>query len=347
MNIRKNCQLKLIALFLLMLSVTVSAFAEAPSEDVLSRFLTDVQKYNRETRFLTTWSQDDQEKMLQIMGEYGMERREYEWTVPENAISDAFAHFYGDGRGWTYVQRHEWDKARVALGLSPEVYYVLPDEDMLSEQEALALIERKVADAVSRGELPGAETYLNHPEVTITIAHMLLDGEKVWWFQFYQEEDVLPGLTAYVHADGRVYTEYEDQRSISNVYLAWEKEREMKRFAYWSLEDQAAFYQELLALKDRELTLYGYLPAIAEGVLSREHTVPPEGAYPEADAIAAAKAVAQQYIDLSNTIPVIYHCRTEDMGNIYQVGFIAEGDWFYSVLIDSATGGLLGFREGQ
>ncbi len=339
--------LKRAALFLLMLSVTVSSFAEAPAEDALSCFLTDVQACNQETHFLTTWSQGDQAKMLQIMQKYGIERREYEWTVPEDAISDAFAHFYGNGRGWTYVQRHEWDKARVALGLSPEVYYVLPDEDMLSEQEALVLIESNVADAVSHGRIPGAEEYLNDPEVTVTVAHILLDGEKVWWFRFYQAEDILPGLEAYVHGDGRVYTKYDDKLSISHVYLAWEKEREMQRFAYWSLADQAAFYQELLALKDRELSLYGHLPAIAESVLRREHTVPPENAYPQAEAIAAAKEAAQQHVDLQNAVTVIYHYRTEDRGNIYHVGFIEAGNWAYSVLIDADTGEVLDLYEGQ
>lgn len=340
----KACR-RISIVFALLLSFTVLGvslvLAEASTEAVLQEWLAEVRQYNQDTSFLSSWSQEDQNAMRQIMQKYKIIPREDEWSVAEDALSDAFAHFYGDGKRWTYVQKSEWDEARVYLGLTEELYYVIPDANCISEQEAYDAVLTKVLDSVSKGKMPGADLYIHSEDCLATTACILLDNEEVWWLQFYLSSDDLPFLSAYVWTDGRVYAEYVDKLSISYVYSAWQKERGFKKFAYWSLEDKAEFYQVLLSLWEREIELYGSLPTIARTVLSHKHSVPNENSLSEETVITISNRAVEPFIDLQGAVPVVYFY-SDDIGQyVYQVNYLEHNKITFSVILNSSDGSIL------
>lgn len=167
---RKCIYTSVALLFVFTCLVISSAFAESSTEAVLQKWLTDVRRYDMEADFLSTWSAEDQAAMLQIIEKDQISLREDAWTVAEDALSDAFAFFYGNGRRWSYVQKSEWDAARVYLGLSEEQYYVIPDEDFISEQDACDASLHDVLDSVSKGQMPDADTYLQSEACVTSVA---------------------------------------------------------------------------------------------------------------------------------------------------------------------------------
>lgn len=343
---RKCIYISLALLVVCACLIISSAFAESSAEAVLQKWLTDVRQYDLETDFLSTWSTEDQAAMLRIMEKHQISPREDAWTVAEDALSDVFAYFYGSGRCWSYVQKSEWDAARLYLGLTEEQYYIIPDDDFISEQDAYNAILNDVLDSVSKGQMPDADTYLQSEACVTSVACVLLEDEAVWWFQFYLGEDELPFLSAYVWADGKVYAEYEDRSSISDVYSAWQKERDGKKFAYWSLEDKAAFRQVLLLLRERELELYGYLPPIAQTVLGYQHAIPDENVLSEDQAIEIANQEADKLIDLQSAVPFVYFYLDNTGRYVYQVNYLTDRELVFSVLLD-ATNGLVITQSGQ
>lgn len=315
--------------------------AEASAKDVLQEWLAEVRQYDQVTNFLSSWSQEDKNIMRQIMQKYNIIPRENEWVVAEDALSDAFAHFYGDGKRWTYAQKSEWDEARVFLELTEERYYVIPDDGFISEQEAFDAVLAKVLASASNEKMPGADMYIYSEECIVATACILLDNEEVWWFQFYLGSDELPFLSAYVWADARVYAEYVDQLSISYVYSTWQKERDFKKFAYWSLEDKSEFYQVLLSLWEREIELYGELPPIAQTVLRYQHSVPNESLLSEEEAIIVSNRAVETFVDLQGAVPLVYFYLDDADHYVYQVNYLVHNKITFSVILDSNDGSIL------
>lgn len=175
---------------------------------------------------------------------------------------------------------------------------------------------------------------------------VLLDDEAVWWFHFYLGKDELPFLSAYVWADGKVYAEYRDRSSISEVYSAWQKERDGKKFAYWSLEKKAAFRRVLLSLRERELVLYGYLPPIAQTVLDYQHAIPDENVLSEDQAVEIANQEADKLIDLQLAVPFVYFYLDDTGRYVYQVNYLIDRELAFSVDLD-VNNGLVITPSGQ
>lgn len=320
------------------------SFAESDElPQMLCEWIDAVYRHDQKTGFLHRWSAEDQQYMLHLMTEYEIVPQNTTWIAPENALSEAFIHVYGTGRQWTYVQRHMWDEARVYLGLSDEVYYILPGNEALSEQEAYEAVVNKVSAAVKNGRYPDAETYIASDECSVTTSYMLLDNEECWWFQFYLEGDQLAFLSAYVWNDGQISIEYEDRLAINNVYSDWQQERGWVKYGYWSLQDKYDFYQVMRTLWEREIAYYGVLPPIAITVLEHEHAIPSDDECAENVAISAADEVAAQHIEIQEAQHAVYFYKGNNGECYYQVDYIVQRERVASVKVDPVSGKVISY----
>lgn len=323
-----------------MFSAILSVAAEEPMEVVLQKWLAEVFQYNQETGFLSAWSQQDQKTMLEIMQKYNIIPHDNEWTIAEEALSAAFAWAYGNGRQWTYEQVHEWDKARVYLGLSNQLYYILPSEQTYSQEEALQLALEKISKTDYADEI-GVSNLISTKGYDLVTRYIQYDDGAAWWFQFYLSDDALPFISANVWNNGVVTVDYTDKYSIDYVYTSWRAARDTLKFTYWSLEDKAAFYNVVLTLWERELSIYGSLPAIAQIVLEHEHAVPSAGMITENEARFIADQYAQTLITTAETTQVVFHYALSEDLCAYEIWYIDAGEIVLRILINAFTGNII------
>lgn len=256
-------------------------------------------------------------------------------------IDARFIALYGDKRDWTLEEWHAWDLSRVAAGVGDRVYYVLPDENDLSLEKALAIAEKEVCDA-KWGEIKhydASSVDLASYDVSCCFIEYD-DGERMYLIRYYGDAYTQPIFDVTVYQSGVGTVDFYDADSMENIYLRAIGERGEK-FAYWTIADKRAFYETLLQSFEREMTVYGGLPPFAKAILSHEQSLPLEGEIGETEALAAARNAARD-IDWSGGVrEAVYLYRDAGGDAVYEITFVRGVTPLKTVRVRASDGAVL------
>ena len=182
------------------------------------------------------------------------------------------------------------------------------------------------------------------------------DGTTTWDVRFLSPEyDVLfAEVTGSVFANPRTASlVWNDPDMYIHKYLIWRRkyrEYGVIGFRAWPLDVQAAFYQELLRVKDYHIAKYGPLEDMFEWkgylqIISRVHDVPCKGEVQLEGALNLAreyliqKGITQDV--LQNLVEYTSFYRDDSAKPEYEIWYFeskADENPLYSVIIDAVTG---------
>ena len=179
------------------------------------------------------------------------------------------------------------------------------------------------------------------------------DGTTTWDVRFLSPEYDVP----FAEVTGSVF---ENPRTASLVWndpdmyihksQIWRKTYGLDGFRAWPLDVQAAFYQELLRVKDYHIAKYGPLEDMFEWkgylqIISRVHDVPRKGEVQLEGALNLAreyliqKGITQDV--LQNLVEYTSFYRDDSAKPEYEIRYFeskADENPLYSVIIDAVTG---------
>ena len=214
----------------------------------------------------------------------------------------------------------------------------------LTAAEAEAQARRQLAEGAARGVYQ--VDFVDDAPDGMT-AHCVLraydEDEYIWSVQLGRADD-LPiydiGIAAKGPDRGAVqYMNYHDRHSMQALVDRYRVSHGLAQAIFWPLEDQRAFWQELLALCPREQRVYGEIPLWAQTVLQTTPDVPsaeelsPQEAIEQARVYAGADAAA---------LTGLHFYRQADGSAWYEVYFCKGTEAWYTVKatlrIDASTG---------
>ena len=182
------------------------------------------------------------------------------------------------------------------------------------------------------------------------------DGTTTWDVRFLSPEYDVPfaEVTGSVFATPRTASlVWNDPDMYIHKYLIWRRkyrEYGVIGFRAWPLDVQAAFYQELLRVKDYHIAKYGPLEDMFEWkgylqIISRVHDVPRKGEVQ----LEGALNLAREYLlqngitqdELQNLVEYASFYRDDPAKPEYEIRYFeskADENPLYSVIIDAVTG---------
>lgn len=182
------------------------------------------------------------------------------------------------------------------------------------------------------------------------------DGTTTWDVRFLSPEYDVPfaEVTGSVFAPPRTASlVWNDPDMYIHKYLIWRRkyrEYGVIGFRAWPLDVQAAFYQELLRVKDYHIAKYGPLEDMFEWkgylqIISRVHDVPRKGEVQ----LEGALNLAREYLlqngitqdELQNLVEYASFYRDDPAKPEYEIRYFeskADENPLYSVIIDAVTG---------
>ena len=182
------------------------------------------------------------------------------------------------------------------------------------------------------------------------------DGSTTWDVRFLSPEYDVP----FAEVEGSVFANprtaslvWNDPDMYIHKYLIWRRkyrEYGVIGFREWPLDVQAAFYQELLRVKDYHIAKYGPLEDMFEWkgylqIISRVHDVPRKGEVQ----LEGALNLAREYLiqngvtqdELQNLVEYASFYRYDPAKPEYEIRYFeskADENPLYSVIIDAVTG---------
>lgn len=323
----------------LMVIVSVHAVSESPT-DRIDAWAQSVQQCQEQTGFLTRWDDDDQEQFKQMIeDEWNFDTSEETWQFAEDGLTFVFTNIYGDEYDWLPEQYNAWDMIRVQWGLTNEVFYILPNPEQLTKAQAIEEAKRAIMDPPTAELKHYHIDTINFSDYRIWAAFCQYDEGTFWRVYFYEEGQLLPTFEVWEWLAGYTNVNYKDFNTISMIYQDWMIERDHKRFTYWSLEDQAAFYYDVVLPRwQQELNEYGRLPEVATYALAHQRSIPTEDEISEEDAIRIALSVLPEVYKADEGFTKLFFYRDDGVTGIYDVNYLLGDTVLYAILVDAKTG---------
>lgn len=258
---------------------------------------------------------------------------------------------YGDEWNfWTLKQRYQWDIIQQRLGLDNDITCALPDENSLTEKEAIELARQIIIDNVGMPQYAIARYGLEDFETCTRVGLSYFDysnlegtDEKYWEIKFYRDVSSLIRWPGYINlADWdeifSVYILIKGEQQITGIAnyndpfamnAYWSEARRAHNdlpLAMWSLEDKQLLYQTLMSLYEREMARQGHLPETDYiQILAHKQSVPQNDELTENEAVQMAKAqlIAQGVspVKLDAAQIGVYLWRDEEQESIYHIEF--------------------------
>ena len=221
---------------------------------------------------------------------------------------------------------------------------------LLSEEEAIQIAKEKYPKSAQKMGWPLLDLDAYDTECR---KMKNPDGTTTWDVCFLSPEYDVP----FAEVTGSVF---EKSRTASLVWSdpdmyihksqIWSRKHGLQGFKSWPLDVQAAFYQELLRVKDDHIAKYGPLEDMFEWkgylqIISRVHDVPRKGEVQLEGALNLAreyliqKGIAQDV--LQNLVEYTSFYRDDSAKPEYEIRYFeskADENPLYSVIIDAVTG---------
>ena len=221
---------------------------------------------------------------------------------------------------------------------------------LMSEEEAIQIAKEKYPKSAQKMGWPLLDLDAYDTECS---QMKNSDGTTTWAVCFLSPEyDV-----SFAEVEGSVF---ENPRTASLVWndpdmyihksQIWSRKYGLPGFKSWPLDVQAAFYQELLRVKDDHIAKYGPLEDMFEWqgylqIISRVHDVPRKGDMQ----LESALKLAREYLiqngvtqnELQNLVEYAAFYRDDPQQPEYEIRYFeskADEQPLYSVLIDAVTG---------
>lgn len=221
---------------------------------------------------------------------------------------------------------------------------------LLSEEEAIQIAKEKYPKSAQKMGWP----LLDLDAYDTRCSQMKNpDGTTTWGVDFLSPEYDVP----FVEVEASVF---ENPRTASLVWndpdmyihksQIWRKKYGHDGFRAWPLDVQAAFYQELLRVKDYHIAKYGPLEDMFEWkgylqIISRVHDIPRKGEVPQEGALNLAREYLIQngtaQDELQNLVEYASFYRDDPEQAEYEIRYFkskADEKPLYSVIIDAVTG---------
>lgn len=348
----KNRKGGFLALLVCLLLLLLPAHA-APEQD-LDALVADAIEQHRQTNFLRRWNSSDQKNFEAMANAHGFSIGEDAMDSGFNAITACFRQAYGeDTRFWSVEQKHQYNQFEYECGFTETMLHLLPAEDEISLEDALAAAMTAVqanADGtrwhgydeadIQRCQWSSAmyladEEHGPHWEIDL---YQINDAASLW----YPENDG-DNLIATFHVilwnSGRdTQVIFDDLYTMRIVYQT-ARLNHGEAFQFWSLDDKAQMYRLLLSLYDREMQRQKGIPeGIITEILSHVQSVPTDQEMQPEEAVALAKKKAEEAglsaAEIEDCTIAMYFWRDDGMKPVYQVEFVGgEGKPQYSLSI--------------
>ncbi len=336
---------RVVCLVMAMILTYSIAYSDTSTKDI-EGFFTDLNKLTSQIS-IETWGENEQSVFLQLSQKHGLiaekdELNEYQWSSPISAFFAICEAAYGPNRYWTLEQSHRYSVAAFESGLENQVSYLLPPEDGLSEEEAVAMAREGIIEQYSAGLLPCDISMLD--ECTAKAMYVRHDPSPLWTISFYHDDyPRVPVFSAEIFNETYVQVSCDDVSSMYNIYAQWRAERNQILFRYWPLEDQQSFYDVLISNYQRELEKYGELPPFAKTILSHRHSLPREDEVQVHEAKQAADqvmyALGNVNIDAHNSLKrSVMFFRDEGEAPVYEVRYYEGDTVVYRMSVNAGTG---------
>lgn len=333
-------------LFFLTLAFTAMIGSHAAADDPMDQirvWAQTVQQAQNQTGFLTRWNEEDQIRFRRMMeDEWGFDTCSETWQFAEDGLTFVFTQIYGDAFGWSPEQYNAWDTIRVQWGLTNDVLYVLPGPEQLTREQAIEEAKRALA-APATAELRhyDADTII-FADYRVRATFCQYDEGTVWRVDFHEEGKPLPTFEVWEWSAGYTLVYYKDFDTISMIYQDWMRERDHQRFSYWSLKDQAAFYNDVVLPRwQRELNKYGRLPEVAAYALAHQRSIPTENEISEAEAVRIALSALPEEYQADEGFTKLFFYRDDGVTGTYEVDYFLGDTARYAIRIDAETGTIL------
>ena len=179
------------------------------------------------------------------------------------------------------------------------------------------------------------------------------DGTTTWTVEFLSPQYEVPFAEVEASVFERPRTAsivWNDPDMFIYKYQIWRRKHGIQGFRTWPLDVQAAFYQELLRVKDSHIAKYGPLEDMFEWkgylqIISHVHDVPRKGEVQ----LEGALNLAQEYLiqngiaqdELQNLVEYASFYRDDPAKPEYEIRYFeskADENPLYSVTIDAVTG---------
>lgn len=304
---RKQTYYRLSAFLLcLVLIIPSSGLTDNGVSDNLQEFKTAVVAKQDQTSFLTLWTEEEKKQFIELLSEYGLCNAPSEvfelsatWHTPSHALQYAFEQIWGSKLYWTLQQNEEYAHFEVECGVSKSTIVALPTEEDMPVDEARACVQEAIRDK-AKEKRPGFDgnfmayiervQFWNYPEYG-----------PVWVFEYYVINSITPEFSGMIYLDTlNITVDIYDNLDMQYLYRQKYFENGFQPYHCWSLDEQAEFYRQLVALKEHQLMVYGFIPSFAETILSYEHVLPSDDMLSMTDAEKLAKEAVSYLIDDEN-----------------------------------------------
>lgn len=270
-------------------------------EKQLQCFLSELHELQSQYNILKRWNTEDIRQVEALAEKHNLlpEMKELK-TVEQYDESSAmllliFREAYGHKYTWTPEERVNYQTEMNALGYNVGNQFILPNENDLSLEEAILLAKKKIFEQENQPQYGGYSTDGIDEYRVYGEFKRADDGTHNWHLEFFIPDDrvwfsefevmVAPQGTA-------VSVTWNDPQMYINIGRIW-RQRIGTSFAFFSLEEKYAFYNELLKYKDYQEKKYGTLFGYENTVLNHVHSLPHDNEL----SLETACYIADEYVD--------------------------------------------------
>lgn len=295
-----------VLLLCLMLFIPTCGLTDNFVSDNLYRFKLSVVDKQEQTSFLTVWDNVGKQQLIELISDHHLCDTSSEvtelsatWHTPAHGIQYAFEQAWGSKLHWTLQQNHEYALFEIECGISQSTVVALPMLGDMPVDEARTYVQEAIRNQASdkQYEFNGKfEAYIERVQFW-----RYPDYGSVWVFEYYGDSSITPELSGMIYLDTlNITVEIHDNLDMQYLYRQKCFENGFQPYKCWSLDEQAEFYRQLVALKEHQLMVYGFIPSFAETILSYEHVLPSDDMLSMTDAEKLAKEAVSYLIDDEN-----------------------------------------------
>lgn len=292
-----------VLLLCLMLFIPTCGLTDNLVSDNLYRFKLAVVDKQEQTSFLTVWDNVGKQQLIELISDHHLCDTSSEvtelsatWHTPAHGIQYAFEQAWGSKLHWTLQQNHEYALFEIECGISQSTVVALPMLGDMPVDEARTYVQEAIRNQASdkQYEFNGKfEAYIERVQFW-----RYPDYGSVWVFEYYGDSSITPELSGMIYLDTlNITVEIHDNLDMQYLYRQKCFENGFQPYKCWSLDEQAEFYRQLVALKEHQLMVYGFIPSFAETILSYEHVLPSDNMLPMAEAQMFARERVSRYLN--------------------------------------------------
>ena len=350
----KISKLMVLLVVVLMLSMVVIAYAEECADTNLDALIAEISQDEELIKRMKRWNENDQEVFEFVAMKHGFCLSEADLDDPGVAVLYCFRAVYGNDMAfWTIEQKHQYSAFNFCCGLDDNILHRIPDEDEITIEEATAIARSAILREPDGAYITNWDA-ADLERCQWVSAEYLADRDlgNHWVISFYQLNDAaifwgapidwrVPTFTVFLWESGSFpQVTYFDPYQMNLIY-SYAREYHGRPFRFWSLEQKAEIYHQLIAVYDREMRREGALPGgIINEILAHVQSVPTAAEVQPDVALAYAKESANDFgVDVgecTDDLIAIYFWRDEAAAPVYYIEFYTEeGRILHSVEIQA------------